>query len=257
MGDSAKILSTGNINIYANSGTNSNGIGMNDDTRIRSTAGDVFINAIGVRGVWGIGENSQSIRAYGDLTIHALASTYHAIYSDATNVTCTAGDVCGWVSDTGNIVIKAINSAVYDYASYLRNPIIANGTGDGKGNITYLAVSKQGGIQFDYDYGYIKAQGDINIIAYSGESGGNAINVTQEGPALTASDGGLIRSIAGDITFSVYSANNAGVYFANNDNIRIVALAGDIIMQGASLSTNTNDVYNTSNTCSDAFPLKI
>ncbi|MCW1953962.1 MAG: hypothetical protein KIH80_007310, partial [Flavobacteriia bacterium] len=180
------------------------------------------------------------IRANNDLTINALASVTHGIYSDNTNVACSDGVSCGWVSDEGNIVINSINKANYSYTTYLRNPLIANGTGSGKGNITYTGTSTQGGIILDSDLGYIHAQGDINLIGYSGGSAGNAIHISQEGPALTSSGGGTIRSEGGDIIFSAFGAYDKGVQFTNNDNIRVVAKSGDIIFQGAALSTNDN-----------------
>jgi hypothetical protein len=128
--------------------------------------------------------------------------------------------------------------------------MIANGTTLGKGNITYTAVSKQGGIILDSDRGYIKAKGNVNLMAYSGSSGGEGIYIYEDGLSLTAADGGIIRSETGDIIFSAYSANNVGLRM-RNDNTNIVALEGDIIVQGASLSTNTNDNYSTANTAID------
>ncbi|MCG5644949.1 YDG domain-containing protein [Flavobacteriaceae bacterium LSUCC0859] len=247
MDTSTTLSSTSDINIYANGGTSSNGIQLLSHAQIRSSAGDVHINAIGYRGVYGK-NNSNSIRAHNDLTINALASETHGIYSDNINVACSDGVSCGWVSDEGNIIINSINKANYYYTTYLRNPLIANGTETGKGNITYTGTSTQGGIKLDSDLGYIHAEGDINLIGYGGSSSGDAIHISQEGPTLISGGGGTVRSENGDVIFSAFGANNAGVYFGNNDNIRIVALAGDIIMQGASLSTNTNNVYDTSNT---------
>ncbi|MCW1953328.1 MAG: hypothetical protein KIH80_004075, partial [Flavobacteriia bacterium] len=71
MNTSATISATGNINIYANGGTDSNGIDLGSHAQIRSTSANVHINAIGYRGVWGR-NNSHSIRANNDLTILSL-----------------------------------------------------------------------------------------------------------------------------------------------------------------------------------------
>ena len=239
MNTSATLSSTSDINIYANGGTDSNGIDLGSHTQIRSSAGNVHINAIGYRGVWGR-NNSHSIRAYNDLTINALASVAHGIYSDNSNVACNDGVSCGWVSDEGNIIINSINKANYYYTTYLRNPLIANGTGTGKGNITYTGTSTQGGIILDSDLGYIHANGDINLIGYCGGSSGNAIHISQEGPNLTSNGGGTIRSENGDVIFSAFGAHDKGVQITNNDDIKIIAKSGDIIFQGASLSTNDN-----------------
>ena len=239
MHTSATLSSTSDINIYANGGTSSNGIDLNSHAQIRSTGANININAVGYRGVWGR-NNSHSIRAYNDLTINALATVAHGIYSDNYNVTCSSGVSCGWVSDEGNIVINAINKSNNGYATYLRNPLITKGTTAGKGNITYSGTSTQGGILLDSDLGYIHAQGNVNLIGYGGGSSGNAIHISEDGPALTASGGGTIRSESGDVIFSAFGAHDSGVQFANNDNIRIIAKSGDIIFQGASLSTNDN-----------------
>ena len=44
----------------------------------------------------------------------------------------------------------------------------------------------------------------------------------------------------GDVIFSAFGAHDKGVQITNNDDIKIIAKSGDIIFQGASLSTNDN-----------------
>ncbi|MBU3613201.1 filamentous hemagglutinin N-terminal domain-containing protein, partial [Polynucleobacter sp. MG-27-Goln-C1] len=162
----AQLLSNGNLNIYSNgTATNREGLDVYEggSVVVQSSAGNVNINAIGYHGIY-LSNASTTIRAFGDLNINALGSTQIAIYGEASG-TCATSQ-CGLISDTGNITINAIskdNSVNGYYAYYLRNPVVANGTDSGKGNIYISATGKYGGINGDGGtYAYLKAQGNID-----------------------------------------------------------------------------------------------
>jgi autotransporter-associated beta strand protein len=246
-----QLLSSGNLNIYSNgSATNREGLDVYEggSVIIRSSAGNVNINSIGYHGIY-LHNASTTVRAYGDLNINALGKTEIGIYGSASG-TCSSSP-CGLISDTGNITINAIakdNSANSFYAYYLRNPIIANGTDAGKGNVYISATGKYGAVYIDGGvYGYIKAQGDINLIAYGGAIGAtHGIYIGAAGPSLTSTDGGLLRAATGNITISAFGYDRA--LFGNNSSTNIVALAGNIVVQGSALSTNASGTFTSVNT---------
>ncbi|PJI76626.1 autotransporter-like protein, partial [Polynucleobacter brandtiae] len=243
---STSLLSQGNLSIYSNGTTNNfTGIDFNTgSSTIRSSAGNVLINAIGYHGIY-LNDASTTIRAYGDLTISALAKTEIAMYGSASG-TCSSSP-CGLISDTGNVTINAISkdNSLYGYdAYYLRNPVIANGTAPGKGNVYISATGLYGGIYADgAAYGYVLANGNIDLIGYGGwVSGTYGIYIGAAGPSLNASSGGLLRAVSGNITLSAFGYG-VGLY-GNSTLTNIVALAGNVVVQGASLSTNSAGTFS-------------
>ncbi len=241
------IRSAGDLSIYANQAPSQadGALYINGSSVIiRSTAGNVNLNLVGSRPMWLV-NSTPLIQAYLDLNINAVGTA--GIYV-STAGTCSSS--CGWISDTGNISVKTISNDATgwgQYALYVRAPIIANGTATGKGNVTIVGVGPYGGIDFDSDYGYISAKGNVDVVGYGGASGGNGVYIISSGPTLTDTSGGTIRSVNGNVTISGYSAWNVSVYL-NSSTINIVSTAGNIAIQGASLSTNSGDVYTTANT---------
>jgi len=239
----SSILAQGDLSIYSNDmAIGYTGIEFYEGSAtIRSSGGNVTINSIGYHGIY-LNDTSTTIRAYGDLKINALGNREIGIYGAASG-SCAASP-CGLVSDTGDITINAITKGT-GVAFYLRNPIIANGTASlGKGNVTISATGKQYGIYGDgTTYGYVVANGNIDLIGYGGNTADTyGIYFGAGGPSLTASAGGLLRSVSGNITLSAFGYDRA--LYGNSSSTNIVALAGNVVVQGAALSTNSAGTFS-------------
>ena len=253
MDSSSKFQSAGNLDIYEYSPNGYNGIWMGSGAIIRSTGGSVNINSVGYNALY-MADQTATIRANGNLTINLVGtgSAGTAFYNDG-SVACANAGTCGFISDTGNLSIYGVSQSTSYAAIYIATTVIANGSTSGNGNITILGMGQTGGVTFGNvssgsagAYSSVSAYGGINIVGYGGSSGGNGIYFASPGPSVSANSGGILRSTTGNITLSAYSANNAGIEAATSTNI--VALAGNVVMQGASLSGNLTGALVSANT---------
>ncbi|MBT8584565.1 hypothetical protein G6694_07975 [Polynucleobacter paneuropaeus] len=235
------VIVDGNLNVYANTNTSNYSANLNPGSTLQSTGGAINMNMISASHGVTLNDLSVKILASGNININSV--TTGASGGIAFWVYNNSGSGGSVTSTNGNITIQGISTQTYTtwYDIYLRTPIIAT-----NGSTTISAAGYYGGIYFDFN-GSVSAKNNIDIIGYGGSTSGNGVEFSIAGTAITSNSGGLLRSTNGSITVSGYSASNVGIQ-SDTSSLNIVALAGNITFQGSSLSTNTNNLYNTANT---------
>ncbi|MBU3641842.1 autotransporter-associated beta strand repeat-containing protein, partial [Polynucleobacter sp. Fuers-14] len=234
------VIVDGNLNVYANTNTSNYSANLNPGSTLQSTGGAINMNMISASHGVTLNDLSVKILASGNININSV--TTGASGGIAFWVYNNSGSGGSVTSTNGNITIQGISTQTYTtwYDIYLRTPIIAT-----NGSTTISAAGYYGGIYFDFN-GSVSAKNNIDIIGYGGSTSGNGVEFSIAGTAITSNSGGLLRSTNGSITVSGYSASNVGIQ-SDTSSLNIVALAGNIVFQGSSLSTNTNNLYNTAN----------